>query len=71
VDSYFDKAEGVMAKNSDGKLVVTKVTLRPLVKFSGEKVPTRDQLDALHHEAHEECFLANSVKSEIVCEPQL
>ncbi|MES2399225.1 MAG: OsmC family protein [Pseudomonadota bacterium] len=69
VDSYTDKASGVMAKNAEGKLAMTLVTLRPKVVFSGERVPTRAELDALHHEAHEECFIANSVKTEVRCEP--
>ncbi len=71
VDSYLDKAEGVMAKNADGKLAMTVVTLRPAVSFSGERLPTREQLDQLHHEAHEACFIANSVRTEVRCEPVL
>lgn len=69
VDRYQDTAFGVMAPDAAGKLVVSVVTLRPEVTFSGERQPTRDDLDRLHHEAHEECFIANSVKSEIRCEP--
>ncbi|HTE39616.1 MAG TPA: OsmC family protein [Steroidobacteraceae bacterium] len=71
VDSYVDRAEGVMAKNSSGKVAMTKVTLRPAVQFCGVKLPTREQIDAMHHEAHDECYLANSVKTEVVCEPQI
>ena len=69
VDRYVDAAEGVMEKNAGGKLAITRVTLRPAVEFSGEKVPTRMELDGLHHEAHENCFIASSVKSEVRCEP--
>ncbi|MES2190582.1 MAG: OsmC family protein [Pseudomonadota bacterium] len=69
VDSYTDKASGVMAKNAEGKLAMTVVTLRPEVVFSGDRLPTRAELDALHHEAHEECFIASSVKTEVRCEP--
>ena len=69
VDSYTDKASGVMAKNAGGRLAMTVVTLRPDVVFSGERVPTRAELYALHHEAHEECFIASSVKTEVRCEP--
>lgn len=69
VDSYTDKASGVMAKNAEGKLAMTVVTLRPEVVFSGAQLPTRADIDALHHEAHEECFIANSVKTEVRCEP--
>ena len=71
VDSYEDTAAGVMAKNADGKLAMTQVTLRPLVGFSGAKLPDRAALDALHHAAHEECFIASSVRSEVRCEPRL
>ena len=71
VDSYADNASGVMEKNSVGKLAMTKVTLRPLAKFSGAKLPDRAALDALHHAAHEECFIASSVRSEILVEPRL
>jgi organic hydroperoxide reductase OsmC/OhrA len=70
VDSYVDDAVGVMEKNAAGKLAITKVTLRPLVIFSGAKQPDRAALDALHHAAHEECFIAASVRSEVVIEPR-
>lgn len=70
VDTYADAAAGVMAKNAAGKLAITKVTLRPLVTFSGVKVPDRAELDALHHAAHAECFIAHSVRSEVVIEPR-
>jgi organic hydroperoxide reductase OsmC/OhrA len=69
VDSYADQAEGVMARNAAGKMAMTVVTLRPQVAFSGDKQPTRAQLDDLHHRAHDECFIANSVTSEVRCEP--
>jgi organic hydroperoxide reductase OsmC/OhrA len=42
--------------------------LHPKVQFSGERLPTREEIDAMHHEAHEECFIANSVKTEVRCE---
>lgn len=70
VDSYADDAQGVMAKNAAGKFAMTQVTLRPLALFSGEKQPDHAALNALHHTAHEECFLASSVRSEIVIEPR-
>ena len=69
VDSYQDVAVGVMEKNAQGRLAMSVVTLRPEVHFSGSKLPTRVVLDQMHHEAHEECFIANSVKSEVLCEP--
>lgn len=69
VERYTDNAEGIMARNAAGKMAMTQVTLRPAAIFSGEKLPTREQLDALHHRAHEECFIANSVTTEVRCEP--
>ena len=69
VDRYLDSASGSMTKNEAGKLAITRVTLRPAVVFSGENLPSREEISALHHAAHEECFIANSVRSEVVCEP--
>ena len=68
VDSYYDKAVGIMAKNEEGKLAMTEVTLRPKVAFSGDRLPTREQIDELHHLAHEYCFIANSVKTIVTVE---
>ncbi len=69
VDRYFDAASGVMEKNADGKLVITVVTLRPDVQFSGDRLPAREEIDAMHHAAHADCFIANSVKSQVLIEP--
>src|SRR5262245_45693824 len=69
VDSYDDAAVGVMTKNERGKLYVSKVTLRPFIVFSGGKLPTGAQTAELHHHAHEECYIANSVLTEVVVEP--
>jgi organic hydroperoxide reductase OsmC/OhrA len=68
VTRYVDDAHGVMTPNAAGKLWVSRVTLRPAAQFGGDRRP-REQLLALHHRAHEECFIANSVRTEIVCEP--
>ena len=68
-DRYFDTASGTMAKNAEGKLAMTVVTLRPEVIFSGERLPTRAELDQLHHAAHASCYIANSVKTDVRCEP--
>ena len=68
VDSYSDSAVGVMAKNAAGKMAMTQVTLRPEVVFSGENTPSRNELEQLHHLAHEHCFIANSVTTEVVTE---
>ncbi len=69
VDRYIDNAQGVMGRNAAGKTAMTRVMLRPEVHFAGAKQPTREQLDELHHRAHEECFIANSVTCELRCEP--
>lgn len=69
VDRYFDAATGVMEKNAAGKMFISVVTLRPEIAFSGERIPTREQIEQLHHEAHENCFIANSVRTEVRCEP--
>ena len=69
VNSYVDRAEGVMAKNASGKLAMTRVTLRPRVIFVGNPFPTLSDLESMHHQAHAQCFIANSVKTEVLCEP--
>ena len=69
VNSYDDDAVGVMTKNQRGKLYVSRVTLRPRIVFSGEKRPSEADIGALHHHAHEECYIANSVLTEVVVEP--
>jgi organic hydroperoxide reductase OsmC/OhrA len=58
----------VMTKNERGALWVSKVTLRPLIAWSGEKLPSASDVERLHHQAHEQCFIANSVKTEIIVE---
>lgn len=68
VDRYADAAVGEMAKNAGGREAVTCVTLRPAVTFSGELVPDDAALARLHHEAHDSCFLANSLKTVIEIE---
>ena len=70
VDEYVDEAVGVMEKDSGGRMAMTVVTLRPAVMFSGDRSPTQRELDALHHEAHDACFIANSVKTDVRCEPR-
>jgi len=69
VDDYADEALGTMARNAEGKLAMTRVVLRPRVVFSGDPRPGPADLAAMHHEAHAECFIANSVKTEVTCEP--
>jgi len=69
VTSYEDEAEGLMEKGEDGKTRITRVTLRPRIVY-GDVAPTDEMLDDLHHKAHEACFIANSITSEIVIEPR-
>ena len=67
VDSYVDEAEGVLDKRADGKMAMTRVTLRPNIAFSGTQ-PSAEQIADLHHRAHEACFIANSVNTEVTVE---
>ena len=70
LDEYVDDAVGVMEKNSEGRLAITKVTLRQRLRFSGDKQPTSHELEEMNHTAHEQCFIANSVKTEVKVESQ-
>ncbi len=69
VTSYEDEADGVLEEGEDGRFRMTKVTLRPKIVFGGEE-PDQAAVDALHHKAHEACFIANSVTTEVVVEPR-
>ena len=71
VDEYTDDATGTLSRNSAGKMAMTSVVLRPRASFSGERLPTRADLQKLHHRAHEECFIANSVTTAVRVEPAL
>ena len=71
VDDYRDDAIGTMACNAQGQTVMTVVTLRPRVRFSGAQQPGANELHALHEEAHAACYIANSVKTKVRCEPIL
>ena len=64
IDSYVDEAEGVMEKRTDGKIAMTRVTLHPRVTWSGDS-PDAAAIADLHHRAHEACFIANSVTTEV------
>ncbi len=68
VDEYVDNAVGVMEKNEEGKMAMTRVTLRPKVSFSGTPAPTSNDIEKLHHRSHELCFIANSVKTRVETE---
>lgn len=65
VDRYADDAEGVMEEDDRGRLAMTRVTLRPRVRY-GESAPEAHEASVMHHEAHEACYIANSVRSEVV-----
>ena len=67
VTSYDDEAEGLMEKGADGKTRITRITLRPKIVWGGE-APDQAKIDELHHKAHEACFIANSITSEVVIE---
>ena len=69
VDRYRDEACGVLAKNAAGRLGITSVTLRPRVQFMGPQFPTDAELRNMHEAAHAECFIANSVTTDVRCEP--
>ena len=67
-EAFTDNPIGIMAIDTEGKLSMTKVTLRPKVVFYDEKQPSFEQLEKMHHQSHQQCFSANSVKTEIVTE---
>ena len=71
IDRYTDQAEGVMDTNAAGRMAMTVVVLRPEVVFSGERTPSADEITDLHHQAHEACYIANSVLTHVRCEPVL
>lgn len=68
VDQYTDQAFGVLGKNSDNKIALTRITLRPQTVFSGAQQPTAEQLQTLHHQAHEQCTIAHSLRADVVVE---
>src|SRR5438874_11856639 len=65
LDEYVDEAVGHMEKNAEGKLAITRVVLRQKTKFSGDKQPTRQELDERKHTAHEQCLIGSPVKTEV------
>ncbi|QTL03089.1 OsmC family protein [Aquabacter sp. L1I39] len=71
VDSYSDAAVGEMGPNASGKLYVARITLNPDARFSGEKLPSAEDIAALHHRAHEECYVGHSLRADIVISPVL
>jgi len=69
VDSYEDSAIGHLEKNAGGKLAITRVELHPKIIYGGAKQPTPADLEWLHDKAHRECFIANSVTTEVRVAP--
>ncbi len=65
VSSYEDTAEAVMGKNEEGRVALLEIVLRPRIVFEGERTPDREALERMHHLSHEECFIANSLKTAI------
>ena len=70
LDGYHDEAIGILDKDTAGRLAITRVTLRPQVQFSGERAPTPEEVTQMHEQAHHSCFIANSVKTDVVVEPR-
>ena len=68
VDSYEDDAVGFLEKNGDGRMAVTRATLRPKVVWGGDKTPTSEEIEKIHEKAHQACFIANSVLTEVTIE---
>jgi organic hydroperoxide reductase OsmC/OhrA len=68
VESYTDRAIGVVSKNEEGILAITSIHLYPQVIFGKDCRPTQEQIEAMHEEAHHSCFLANSVKAAVIIE---
>ena len=65
ISSYEDEAVGVMTKNERGVPWVSTVTLHPRITYAGSKMPTPEEVNQMHHAAHEGCFIANSVKTDV------
>jgi organic hydroperoxide reductase OsmC/OhrA len=70
IDRYQDHATGVLGMNAQGKMALTKITLHPEITFSGALQPGPQELEAMHHRAHDQCYIANSLKAEIEIAPQ-
>lgn len=65
VERYVDQAVGLLEKDMHGKMAITVITLRPLIEFAGESKPEAEDLAELHQRSHDQCFIANSLKTEI------
>ncbi|HTV47641.1 MAG TPA: OsmC family protein [Phycisphaerae bacterium] len=71
VENYTDVAEAESGKNEEGKIAILQLTLKPVIFFAGTKKPTEEEFRAMHHEAHEKCFIAASVKTHIKHDPRM
>ena len=70
VDHYDDAASGLLDKNAEGRMAITRITLRPKAVFSGEKQPNAEELAKLHERAHANCFIGSSIRAEVAVEPR-
>ena len=70
VDHYDDAASGLLDKNAEGRMAITRITLRPKVVFSGDKQPTAEELAKLHERAHANCFIGSSIRADVAVEPR-
>jgi organic hydroperoxide reductase OsmC/OhrA len=70
VDRYEDEAVGVMTRDERGKLFMSRITLTPMITFSGQNEPQKSDVETLHGRAHDECYVANSIRSEVVIHAQ-
>ena len=71
VDEYVDKAVGVMGRGDEGKLVMLEVRLQPATSWDGNDLPTDVEVEEMHQQAHEECFIANSVRTKVSVQPSM
>nr|ACO70925.1 OsmC family protein [uncultured Verrucomicrobiota bacterium] len=70
VEHYEDEAIGVMSENERGVLWISRITLRPRITWGGDRHPAPGEVEHLHHLAHDQCFIAASIRTEVVVEPR-
>jgi len=70
INKYEDEAEGEMAKNASGEMYVATVVLKPKIDFSGDKIPSAEKITEMHHLAHQQCFIANSIITKVIVNSQ-
>ncbi|WP_245585056.1 OsmC family protein [Psychroserpens burtonensis] len=69
IEIYEDTAVAILEKNEKSRMMITKLYLRPKITFMGDNIPDKTIINEMHHRAHIECFIANSVVTEIIIEP--